>query len=481
VDPAPVARHRRLVSRLRLILFAGVGASLGLLVAGDTGARLGPFDTTVAARPSLSGSTAIRLAPLGSIELDTHDTPLGLEVRIDELRLEEAERIAREPTVLDSLEDDIADDARDALVQVALRGIAVATIGGCAAAFVARPRVRAAVVGAGTGAALAAGLGLATAISFDTDAIGEPEYSGLLTVAPTAVGDVEAVVDRFGEYRAQLTDLVGNVAALYQAAQGLPTFDPEDRTVRVLHVSDIHLNPQAFDLIDRLVDQFHIDAVADTGDITDWGTEPETQLLSRIAEVGVPYVWVRGNHDSAATQLAVAGQPNAVVLDRDPVTVVGLRFWGAPDTRYTPNKDQPTGQDTEREQAEAAAPRIARQLAADEPPSIDVVLVHDARMAAELGDDVPLVLAGHSHAAEERSIGRTRLLVEGSTGGAGLRSLRGADPEPLTCTVLYFDPETDRLVAYDRITVRGLGETSARIDRHVVHDDPTDGAEPREG
>jgi predicted phosphodiesterase len=459
-------------SRLRLVAFALAGASIGLFVAGDVAARLGPFDTTVSARPSLSGSTAVRLAPLGSIELDTHDAPLGIEVRIDELRLEEAERIARDPGVLDSLEDDIADDARNAVAHVALRGLVVAAIGGSVAAFATRPRVRAAMLGAATGAALAAGLGITTAISFDADAIGEPEYSGLLTVAPTAVGDVEAVVDRFGEYRAQLTDLVGNVATLYQAAQGLPTFDPGDRTVRVLHVSDLHLNPQAFDLIDRLVEQFDVDAVADTGDITDWGTEPEAQLLARIGGTGVPYLWVRGNHDSSTTQAAVEAQPNAIVLDRDPVVVAGLRFWGAPDTRYTPSKDKPTGQDAEREQAEAAAPRIARQLAADEPPEVDIVMVHDARMAADLGGHVPLVLAGHSHDARERSIGPTRLLIEGSTGGAGLRALHGEEPEPLTCTVLYFDPDTDRLVAYDRITVSGFGETSARIDRHVIGPGP---------
>ena len=181
----------------------------------------------------------------------------------------------------------------------------------------------------------------------------------MLTVAPTAVGDVEGVIDRFGEYRAQLTDLVGNVVTLYRAAQGLPTFEPDDGTVRILHVSDIHLNPQAFDLIELVVDQFDIDAVADTGDITDWGTEPETQLLARIGRVGVPYVWVRGNHDSMTTQEAIAAQPNAVVLDGDAATVVGLRFWGIADARYTPNKDQPSGKDVERDQAEAAAPVIA--------------------------------------------------------------------------------------------------------------------------
>ncbi len=465
---AASSRRQRWVARLRLAAFALAGAGLALFVAGDVHAKVGPFDTTVSARPSLGGFTAVHLAPLGSIEFDTHDAPVGLELRVDELRLEEAGRIADDPNVLGSLEDDIADDARNALLLVALRGLVVAIIGGCLASFAASPRLRSVAFGGATGAALVAVLVIGTAVSFDTDAVSEPEYSGLLTVAPTAVGDVEGVVGRFDEYRAQLTELVGSVVTLYRAAQGLPTFDPDHGTVRVLHVSDIHNNPQAYDLIELLVEQFAIDAVADTGDITDWGTEPETQLLDRIEGIGVPYVWVRGNHDSDATQRAVAGQPNAVVLDADPVTVAGLRFWGTPDTRYTPNKDQPTGRNVERDQAEAVAPDVAKLLAADEPPGVDLVLVHDARMARAIGGKVPLVLAGHTHAAREASIGDTRLLIEGSTGGAGLRALRGGKPEPLTCTVLYFDRVAARLVAYDRVTVRGLGETGARIERHVI-------------
>jgi predicted phosphodiesterase len=455
---------------VRIALFAFAGAVLALVIAANVRVPVGPFDTTVTARPALSGYTAVRLAPLGSIEMDTHDAPLGLELRVDELRLEEAERIARNPSELESLEDEITDDVREALLLISLRGLLVAVVGGAIAALVAAPRVRSVLVGAATGAALVGVLGTTTALTFDAEAVAEPQYSGLLTVAPTAVGDVEGVLERFDDYQAQLTDLVGNVVNLYGAAQGLPTFDPDDGTVRVLHVSDVHLNPQAFDLMEVLVEQFEIDAVADTGDTTDWGSEPETQLVGQIEGLDVPYLWVRGNHDSATTSRAIEAQENAVVLDGDAVTVAGLRFWGVADRRYTPNKDQPTGQDEERDQAEAAAPAVAAGVASAEPPAVDVVLVHDVRMAAELGGEVPLVLAGHTHEPREDSIDSTRVLVEGSTGGAGLRGLQGEDPEPLTCTVLYFDPDTNRLVAYDRITVRGLGETGARIERHVVED-----------
>ena len=42
-------------------------------------------------------------------------------------------------------------------------------------------------------------------------------------------------------------------------------------------------------------------AVLDTGDITDWGSQPENRLITRVGTYDVPYVYIRGNHDSAAT------------------------------------------------------------------------------------------------------------------------------------------------------------------------------------
>jgi len=171
----------------------------------------------------------------------------------------------------------------------------------------------------------------------------------------------------------------------------------------------------------------------------------------------------------------VGRQPNATVLDGDATEVAGLRIWGIGDPRYTPNKDQPTGHHHEHEVAEAFAPTVSRDLAYDEPPDVDVALVHDPRAAADLGGRVPLVLAGHTHKASVAHLGdddETLLLVEGSTGGAGLRGLQGDEPHPLTASVLYFDADTKELVAYDAISVKGFGETGATIERHVLRNDP---------
>ena len=59
-------------------------------------------------------------------------------------------------------------------------------------------------------------------------------------------------------------------------------------------------------------------------------------------------------------------------------------------------------------------------------------------------------------------------MVQGSTGGAGLRGLQGEYPEPLTCTVLYLDQDTGELRAYDEITLAGLGETEVTMQRTVL-------------
>jgi predicted phosphodiesterase len=493
-EPKPgVGWRRRWGPVARVVLFALVGAAGALALAGRVPAHVGPFDTTMGARPSLHGNTVVHLAPLGTIELDTHDWPIRLDLRVEELGLAEAERIADNPQVIDNLGDDVADDVRGALVRLVLRCMLVATVGGVVGALAARLSWRSALAGVATGAVLVVGAGAGAAATFDANAVAEPRYTGLLSRAPTAVGDVEDIIDRFGEYREQLSDLVGNVVTLYLAAEDLPTFAPDGDTIRLLHVSDIHLNPQAFDLMEQLTEQFDVDAIADTGDIVDWGTEPESQLLGQIGDLEVPYIFVRGNHDSRSTQRAVADQPNAVVLDGDAAEVAGLRFWGIGDPRYTPDKDQ--AGPSERERADAFAPEVADDLAATEPPDVDVVLVHDARIAADIGGEVPLVLAGHTHQPSDERIEPadeddgsgdtdttedpppdTRLLVEGSTGGAGLRGLQGDEPKPLQASVLYFDPDTRQLLAYDRISVKGLGETGATIDRHVlVHDGDGDG------
>jgi predicted MPP superfamily phosphohydrolase len=325
-------------------------------------------------------------------------------------------------------------------------------------------RRREPLIALGLSTALVATTGGIAAATWRPAALSQPTYTGLLVNANSLIGSAQDIVARFDAYRASLEDLVSNVSTLYSTLSTLPPPGGADDSVALLHVSDIHLNPAGLDLVQQVVTQFDVDGVLDTGDLTDWGSQQENPLVSRVGTLGVPYVFTRGNHDSTVTAQLVAAQPNATVLDDSAVTVAGIEVIGTPDPRFTPDPDADDGLES-LEETGAGLAAFARAL--PEPPA--VAMVHDPEQAPPLDGVVPLVLAGHTHEREvTRLDGGTLLMVQGSTGGAGLRALQGEFPEPLTCTVLYLDPGTGALTAYDQITLGGLGRTEVTIDRQLV-------------
>src|SRR5699024_1698287 len=108
-----------------------------------------------------------------------------------------------------------------------------------------------------------------------------------------------------------------NVAMIYEATSALPVYEEDESVLRVLHVSDIQLNPASWSIIDSLKEQYGVDLIVDSGDLTDRGSAAEDVFADEIGGLEIPYVWVRGQHDSMGTQQAVAAQPNTIVLDGD--------------------------------------------------------------------------------------------------------------------------------------------------------------------
>lgn len=67
--------------------------------------------------------------------------------------------------------------------------------------------------------------------------------------------------------------------------------------------------------------------IIDSGDTMDHGTAAENGFLDPVTDLGAPYVWVRGNHDSKETQARLKKTRNAHVLDEgSAVDVAGLRI-----------------------------------------------------------------------------------------------------------------------------------------------------------
>jgi predicted MPP superfamily phosphohydrolase len=465
-DPRTVARY--VLTSLAVVLIGLLGASIGIALGARVSSRLGPFDATLTLRPSTSGGTVIQVAPLGEIRLRTHRGPLAIHATLDQLRPAEADRIVRDPSTLAGIEGKIASDTRDAVRELVLRAFIFGAVGAALMSALVVRRPHGVIVGTLTALLVMTAGGIASAATWDKKSLSEPRYSGLLSRAPAAIGDARDILSRFSEYRAQLSALVLNVSRLYAAGSTLPNFQADASIVRVLHVSDIHLNPQAFDLIRELVQQFKVDVIADTGDIADWGTDLESGTARAIGPLGVPYVFVRGNHDSGSTEAAVRAEPNAIVLDGDRRTVAGLRFFGIADPRFTPDKRSDDSSATQKEIMAVFAQRLKDALA-QQNPAPQILLTHDPSSAALLtGPGQPLVLAGHLHERKQIDQDGTTILVEGSTGGAGLRGLEGEKPTPLSASILYIERATGRLAAYDTVTLGGLGEESANIARKVI-------------
>ena len=444
-----------------------VGAAIGVALGAEVTSAVGPFDATLTLRPSLSGGTVVRVAPLGRIELDTHEGPLSLYASLDELRPAEAENIVRNPGLLRGVEDQITRDVRAGIHELVLKAIVFGAVGAAVTTTVVVRRPYHVLVGLLSGLLAMSATGIVTAATWDRRSLAEPRYSGLLSRAPAAIGDARDILNRFSEYRGQLSALVLNVTRLYDAASTLPNYQVGEDVVRVLHVSDIHLNPAAFDLMEQLVEQFKVDVIVDTGDIAEWGSPVESRTASNIGPLGVPYVFVRGNHDSTSTADAIRAQPNTVVLTGSTADVAGLRFFGMPDPRFTPDKRENDDTESQRERVEGFSELVAQRLAEQNPPP-QVVVLHDPAAATKIRGKTPLVLAGHLHKFKHSDDEGTTTLVEGSTGGAGLRGVEHDDPTPLSASILYLDRATGRLAAYDRITVGGLGEESVNIARKVI-------------
>jgi predicted MPP superfamily phosphohydrolase len=497
VARSPWTRRIRIGAAVGLVSIGGV--VIGVMLFAHTAVNVGPFHAQMSITPSFGGGTEVDIPPLGSLHLASHDGPIHLKVDLGSLDQSRTEALIDDPTAISAAGQSAVDDVTGGVLRLALRalgaGLATALL---LSALIFRNIRRTAWAGVTALVVAGGSLGLAAG-TVRPDSISEPRYEGLLVNAPAVVGDARRIADNYGRYADQLQQIVTNVSRIYTTVSNLPAFEPAANTTRILHVSDLHLNPASWGLIRTVVKQWDIDAVVDTGDIVDWGSSAETQYVANVGQIGVPYIYVRGNHDSTAIQAAVGRQKNAIVLDDSVTTVDGLTIAGIGDPQFTPDKSEtPAAADDP-----GSSPLLlsGEQLVATirkSPTKVDIAMVHDPAMAQPLSGVVPLVLAGHLHKREVSMLPApgpaaspspgpsptattpppaTRLLVEGSTGGAGLRGLENDKATPLALSVLYFDEKHD-LKAYDDIELGGTGQSQVSMQRKVIGQDPEPTTDP---
>jgi predicted phosphodiesterase len=452
-EEIPMNRTLRRVLSVAIAVAVGVaGAWAALSIAGSTNARLGPFDVRFDARFG-PGDTTVALPPLGELVANTHTSPLSLRATLEGVSIRDLAddlRLAGTQVLIDRVVDQLPSKMRLLAIRAALVGIAGALIAGLLAF---RTRWRLVAVSVGSAFVLLAASETAAYLTYRPEAFRQPTFSGSLALAPQLIGPVQSATDRIDLFREELARVVDGAARVYASIASSPSAGANEITV--LHISDIHLSPLGMEFARQLASAFHVDFVVDTGDITSFGTPAEALILAEVPGFHVPYLFVRGNHDSAEIEDELRKVPNAVVLDGQTVVEYGLRVYGLGDPVFTPNKLAGLDDAAVAAKVRAVGPRIAADIAA-QPRRPDIVAVHDDRMAEAVAGMTPLVISGHFHVASSRYVDGTLYLRVGSTGGAGANVYVPGHGVPLSAEILHFRPaqngEPPMLVAWDLVS-----------------------------
>lgn len=457
----PVVR----IARAALALLVGAaGTWVGLSAAGRSSHQVGPFQLILFSRPGAARSE-IALPPLGRIQASSHLAPVRLTATLQSIDPDRAAAAVNDGG-FESLAEAVRREGPGAVGAHVARSAALAVAGAAVAALLVYRR-RWGEVARATGAAavLILLLGSGTYLSFRPEAFLEATYTGSLTTARDLLGPVQEAGQRLRGFRTELERLVGATVRAYGLVSQEP---PAADAVTVLHISDIHSSPLGMDFAQQLAREFDADVVVDTGDITTFGTRPERLILERIEGFEVPYLFVRGNHDPYSVGALVETAENSETLEGEAVTVEGIRFFGAPHPLYTPGGDIEDHEEVAGEVVQAGE-RLAAGLPMQAPP-VDVMLVHDGRMARPAAGQVPLVLSGHFHRFARDLVEGTVFLESGSTGGGGL-DVFAEDPEPLAAQVLYLSGSPPRLQVFDRVVLQP-DTRQLLVDRELVGEEP---------
>lgn len=319
---------------------------------------------------------------------------------------------------------------------------------------------------------VSAGTGLSTALTYQPDRFAALSTTGVLGTVQRNAGLLEGVESR----AEQATPYLRNLLALSQALQ--EKFVPADLTeqevsARFLLVSDIH-GANQYALMRTIIEEEGVDAVIDTGDLINFGQVQEGEaagIFRGIESLGVPYLFVSGNHDqSSPTDRALlrrmARVPNVVLL-QDPegihreLSFRGLRITGFNDPRYFGDD----AQDPAGKQAPAVA---AYNQAMEDEPESDLVLTHEPYAATGV-ESGRVLLNGHIHTSVLEG---SRIQVGTFTGGGVVSHFIATDDEelrgqPYAFDLLTYGPRC-ALTQLTRYTYRNLLEGRPAYDNIQV-------------
>ncbi len=488
-------RRRRklaLIARHALVILAVIAATLGGAYAG--------LSTYTQSQELSIGRVAISADPGHRGALDLYvplvdwgvrfEGAIRLPVRLHvDLRTVDRTAVSRVAQGAGFDVKDVRGEARDAIANYlrALIGIVLLTSAGAGllVAFAVRhragPRLRY-TVAAAVGTTLVIG-GAFVVLLPPRGEIDEPQYYAFGPDIPRALEAVEAAQQSTKALDQELdAQLVGLARLVTRPAERTPLVDRPTITI----ASDLHNNFLAAPILERATGD---GPLFFAGDLTDRGSPLESRLVSRVVDVGRPFVFVSGNHDSDTLERDLARRGAIVLTERgrlnrngtygdDIVDVAGLKVagYGDPFERRAGDgfKDRYDDQPSATHQDAFTAwllPLIGQ---------VDVVMVHEPALIqsalAILKDDPPerplVIVVGHTHAAAVEHYAGVTVVNGGSVGAGGTGNLTEPTDYGIARLIYTTKPSFQPLAA-DLVSIDpGSGSATARRERLDAEPEP---------
>jgi predicted phosphodiesterase len=460
--------YRNLQTRLRtiLIILLMLGAALTCIqLFSHTSFSYDSFSFDLKVNLATDSGTSLAIPPVGRLFFKNHRIPWQIVITLNEIDFNRLEKqLGTMPPSgqwLDLLQNKLKRAFLILFIIVILAGL-----GGSSLALLflrVYPNQPRFWQGVGLTFLMTVGLIGGTLLTYDPTAIERPQYQGVLASAPWAMNLINMGLEHVEVIGNNLKNISQSLSMLYIQAGQTGSLSTLDSDLSILHVSDIHNNPAAFDLIDQLIETFKVQLVIDTGDLTDYGTVLESEIVKRIETLSLPYFFVPGNHDSPLIINRLRQLDNVRVLLDTTVNFNGLTIFGLADPAaagYNPDGASP-------EQLNRSRDELTQKITAASPPP-DLVVIHNRYLAQNMPGKVSVILHGHDHRYGVTVQKNTVIVDGGTTGAAGLRGLTKKGV-PYSASILYWKKDSQgksQLHAIDSLKINGV-EGKFSLERHT--------------
>jgi predicted phosphodiesterase len=413
------------------------------------------FNFRVTTALGKSGGTVVAVPPVGRLFFKTHHTPWQLVITLDEINFMKLEKqlktLPPKNTWPQVLQHEMVKTVVKLFTLVSICGILGAVIGLLLLRI--RPGSRQFWYGILVALVVIALLLGTTVFTYDKYAVHRPRYEGVLASAPWVMNLISMGLDNIETIGNNLKNISQELPLLYKQAGATKNLSDLQTDLAVLHVSDIHNNPAAFDFINELAVNFKINFILDTGDLTDYGTPLEANITKQFSRIKIPYVFIPGNHDSPFLLKQLKRLRHVKILNHGYLKIRGLVIAGIADPASLSDNPDVAPQPLQ----DAYKKKLAETVTAlSQTP--DLIAVHNLLTAEDFIGKVPLIAHGHDHQYGITTRQDTVIDDAGTTGAAGLRGLT-EEGVPYSATILYWRKDTSgklKLYAADSIKIDGI-------------------------